>query len=256
MQSDFELLEIVSTAGIKEIKNAYRQKAKLFHPDRNPAPDAAEKFRLYTEAYERLIDLKEGRTFVFSTTSSYENEIREKARQQSLKKYKEWQQHLMAYERLSIHKLFWGKKASTIMIIFCLLIVVDDKLPGSLTTEIIQQSEILQIDQDYYINIKTNKRELEGHSRQHDQSLNEGMPIVIHETPIFHYIKSYSLINGTTNYPNNSTHEYLPAVLIILLLLTGSFLYTFKNYQSRLWIKTMTIISILYYLLSIFNAQR
>lgn len=27
-----------------ELKNSFRQLSKIFHPDKNPAPDAAEKF--------------------------------------------------------------------------------------------------------------------------------------------------------------------------------------------------------------------
>jgi curved DNA-binding protein CbpA len=256
MQADFDLLEIDPSAGIGEIKKAYREKAKLFHPDRNKAPEAAEKFRLYTEAYERLIDLKEGRTFVFSTTKTYEEEIREKARQQSLKKYQEWQQHLKAYERLSIHKIFWGRKAASIMICFCLLIIADDRMTGNLIPETIQHGVILDTEQQNYILIKTETRTFEGASEKHDLTLSEGMPIIIHETPLFHFLKSYTLSNGKTYYPPNTTHEYLLSLIIILGLLTGSFLFTFKTYQSKLWLKTMTIVAILYYLLSILNAQR
>lgn len=256
MQADFELLEIDPSAGIREIKKAYREKAKLFHPDLNKSPEAAEKFRLYTEAYERLIDLKEGRTFVFSTTRTYEEEIREKAKQQSLKKYQEWQQHLKAYERLSVHKIFWGRKAASIMICLCLLIFADDRMTGNLIPETIQRGTISDIEQQNYIKIKTETRTFEGEAEKHDMSLGEGMPIIIHETPIFHYLKSYTLSNGKTYLPPNTTHEYLPTLFIVLGLLAGSFLITFKTYQSKLWLKTMTIVAILYYLLSILNAQR
>jgi curved DNA-binding protein CbpA len=255
MQADFELLEIDPSAGIREIKKAYREKAKLFHPDLNKSPEAAEKFRLYTEAYERLIDLKEGRTFIFSTTRTYEDEIREKAKQQSLKKYQEWQQHLKAYERLSVHRIFWGRKAASIMICLCLLVLADDRLTGNLIPETIQHGTITDIEQNY-IKIKTETRTFEGAPEIHDINLSEGMPIIIHETPLFHNLKSYTLSNGKTYFPPNTTHEYLPALFIVLGLLTGSFLITFKTYQSKLWLKTMTIVAILYYLLSIFNAQR
>jgi len=38
-----------------EIKKAYRHKARLYHPDINPDPEAKNKFILATEAYEFLI---------------------------------------------------------------------------------------------------------------------------------------------------------------------------------------------------------
>jgi hypothetical protein len=256
MQADFDLLEIDPSVGIREIKKAYREKAKIFHPDKNNSPEAAEKFRLYTEAYERLKDQKEGRTFYFDTKHSYEDEISEKARQQSLKKYQDWQQHLKAYERLSIHKIFWGRKVAAIMICLCMLVILDDKTTGTLLPETIQEGDILLSNDQFYTKIKTESRTFEGASAVHDESLKAGMPIIIHETPLFHHLKSYTLSSGKTYYPPNTTHEYIPAILIIIGLLTASFLITFKNYQSKLWLKTMTIVAILYYLLSILNAQR
>jgi hypothetical protein len=51
----FEILGIPSTSSIEEIKKAYRKKARLYHPDINPAPDAKELFIKVTEAYEFLI---------------------------------------------------------------------------------------------------------------------------------------------------------------------------------------------------------
>jgi len=53
-------LDLQPTATLKEIKNAYREIAKVFHPDKNPDNKvAAEKFRKATEAYEVLSDARE-----------------------------------------------------------------------------------------------------------------------------------------------------------------------------------------------------
>ena len=51
----YHILDIPFNSSINDIKKAYRQKARLFHPDINPAPDARDKFILATEAYEFLI---------------------------------------------------------------------------------------------------------------------------------------------------------------------------------------------------------
>ena len=51
----YNVLGLTSDSSIEEIKKAYRRKARLYHPDINPAPDAKEMFISITEAYEFLI---------------------------------------------------------------------------------------------------------------------------------------------------------------------------------------------------------
>lgn len=56
MKDYYGLLGLTADATPDRIKAAYRRQAALFHPDRNPAPDAAERFRAVQEAYELLTD--------------------------------------------------------------------------------------------------------------------------------------------------------------------------------------------------------
>src|SRR5450759_179810 len=51
----YEILGLPSDSSVEEIKRAYRIKARLYHPDINPAPDAKDNFIRITEAYEFLI---------------------------------------------------------------------------------------------------------------------------------------------------------------------------------------------------------
>ena len=50
----YAALGVASSASATAIKKAFRQQAALLHPDRNPAANAAQRFRAVQEAYEVL----------------------------------------------------------------------------------------------------------------------------------------------------------------------------------------------------------
>lgn len=56
MADHYEVLGVGRDASDDQIKKAYRKLARELHPDVNPAPEAQEKFKLVTHAYEVLSD--------------------------------------------------------------------------------------------------------------------------------------------------------------------------------------------------------
>jgi DnaJ-class molecular chaperone len=56
MSDHYAALGLASSATLADIKKAYRQKAAYYHPDRNDAEDAADRFRRVQEAYDVLVD--------------------------------------------------------------------------------------------------------------------------------------------------------------------------------------------------------
>ena len=56
MSDHYAALGLASSATLADIKKAYRQKAAFYHPDRNDAEDAADRFRRVQEAYDVLVD--------------------------------------------------------------------------------------------------------------------------------------------------------------------------------------------------------
>ncbi len=56
MLDHYATLGLASSATLADVKKAYRQKAAFYHPDRNDAEDAADRFRRVQEAYDVLVD--------------------------------------------------------------------------------------------------------------------------------------------------------------------------------------------------------
>ena len=55
MSDYYRILEIPEDSTLEDIKKAYRQKARMYHPDINHSPEAKDLFIRATEAYEFLL---------------------------------------------------------------------------------------------------------------------------------------------------------------------------------------------------------
>lgn len=53
--TDFEILGVPDGSDLGVVSKAYRRLAMKYHPDRNPSPDAQNKFIEIKKAYERII---------------------------------------------------------------------------------------------------------------------------------------------------------------------------------------------------------
>jgi DnaJ-class molecular chaperone len=63
MQDHYAKLGVSPIATQDLIKAAYRKKAAQYHPDKNPSPDAAARFREAQEAYEVISDAERRKTY-------------------------------------------------------------------------------------------------------------------------------------------------------------------------------------------------
>lgn len=59
----YQILGVSSNAHAAEIKRAYRRLAVMYHPDKNPSPDAEEMFKSINEAYDVLSDPDKRRAY-------------------------------------------------------------------------------------------------------------------------------------------------------------------------------------------------
>lgn len=103
MDRYYHILHINPGASEKEIKTAYRQLARKYHPDRNPAGDAQEKFIEITEAYEILMNKdKKLAPVVFETgydQVNVEDQRRQRAAEYARMRYEAFKRNNEAFKR-------------------------------------------------------------------------------------------------------------------------------------------------------------
>ncbi len=63
MTDHYTTLGLNSAATLADVKKAFRQKASAWHPDKNPAAQAAVRFRAVQEAYAVLSDADKRQTY-------------------------------------------------------------------------------------------------------------------------------------------------------------------------------------------------
>lgn len=94
------ILGLAPGASRQEISKAYRQLARLYHPDVNPQPGAAEKFIQITEAYEVLMHRRQAKRVIQTSTrreqaeaqAQARKEARKKAAEQARQRYMQWKE--------------------------------------------------------------------------------------------------------------------------------------------------------------------
>ncbi|MGA8516311.1 MAG: DnaJ domain-containing protein [Burkholderiaceae bacterium] len=63
MNDHYAALGLDSAASLADIKKAFRQKASLYHPDKNAAEEAPARFRAVQEAYDVLADAEQRQAY-------------------------------------------------------------------------------------------------------------------------------------------------------------------------------------------------
>lgn len=71
MADHYDVLGVSRDATEDQIKKAYRKLARELHPDVNPEPEAQERFKMVTHAYEVLIDVEQRRNYDLGGQNSF-----------------------------------------------------------------------------------------------------------------------------------------------------------------------------------------
>jgi hypothetical protein len=111
MNEYYALLGLTSEATVADLKKAFREKAKLFHPDLNPSPLAQESFIRVHTAYEMILAHLERRTkrIIYNTAEEKERRRRqaaERAERAARMKYEQFKKECEAYRQAPYNWIF------------------------------------------------------------------------------------------------------------------------------------------------------
>ncbi|MEM6841760.1 MAG: DnaJ domain-containing protein [Bacteroidota bacterium] len=122
-----EILELSPNATEREIKSAYRRLSKQYHPDRNPAADAKEKFIEITKAYDYLTNFEPtAYSEVIEPEVSAKEQWRAQAREQIRQRKRE---EAAARDALIRQLLSYFNLAAVVILAFNGLLAIDFLLP-------------------------------------------------------------------------------------------------------------------------------
>lgn len=248
MSADHDLLGVSDTADLAAIKRAYRQKALSLHPDRNPSPEAHELFIRVTEAYERLTEPP-----VFVINYEY-NAAADRARAYARMRYEEFIRESSAMDRLSIHKIFWGKEVTMLLLILSAAAMMDAVMPLRYESASVEQVLVKATRHTYkkMIRISGENFSVTVAPDQLPLDFNE-QHVMVSVTPLLHIVRSYR--SASEHYKSEHKletplDEYMILPWLVFALSLVVFVVKFNTFYNKLAVKMILLILSLSYLLA------
>lgn len=225
MEEYYKRLGLTLNATEKELKKAFRKLAMKYHPDRNPSPDAAQRFHEINEAYEILIGEREpprkkrvSQTKPQQTSTSsqrnqantarskqqeraaYAQRMREERARKEKAELIDWLNKFYAFQRSWI-----AKTGYAVLILNALLgmtILIDAYLPD----KVISTTEIsVEKDGERYVE-KVNGRSVAFNGFIQPESSDIEMEFIV--TPVFGEIKGCMLNNQIMHVIRSSNKHF------------------------------------------------
>lgn len=168
MQSYYQILGVSAHASQEEIRSAYRKLVVRYHPDRNPAPEAAEKIRAVNRAYDVLGDPEKRRKYDLSLAIQWDPAPsaphapphRDPAYRRPRPTYTPRQAPAVSEWMLRFRT--YAYRISWVAFGFCILLAIDGLLPSKTVQEKVTFQTIDARHRrpgkgyDYFITIQTN----------------------------------------------------------------------------------------------------
>lgn len=246
----YRILGVTPDAEIDLIRKAYRKKARQYHPDHNSSPDAHDQFLKICEAYNYLTELRKRGNKNGIPFDQRKKEAEDRARAYAKMRYEEFIKQNEAFERTSVHEIYWGKPVTVILTFLALLFVLDAYVPlRSQIEPVLSYEKYCNSWEHCPGTIKTASFTL-GADKTFSYTW-QGEELQIFYSVILKEVRYYSLANNkaVSFHPPYHTAQY--GVLAIIILICGVLVlfYPLKNFSQRLIVKTIMLFAVSIYTL-------
>ena len=268
---NFDILGIAPTTDKEKIKKAYRKKALLYHPDRNPDPRANQLFIKITEAYEALVNSeKQSQINQDFTPKETEEEIKKRQFEERLKKAKFRYDILKKLEEIENEKYYlkitsglqWRvfKMILWSCLTLAILITVDRFTTAKISYEFITASNKNHSFQGFFQSniapIKTEKGEKFWLTGEAVLLIEKNNFVKMERTPIFGDIKAVHIwlgktwYLGKTDFSVQGTFPLVPLFLLVpvitYFLKSRTFVYSLL-FNISLYLSGFSLLLLLYF---------
>lgn len=216
MRRYFNILGIEPTTDRDVIKKAYRKLALQYHPDRNPAPDAQERFIAINEAYEQIIDALDNprrtSTQNSSTSNSYTVRYRTATREEKMEFARRQWEKMRQMEEEEDEKLYkhltsginWNifRIITLISTILAFIIIIDHYfLPNTIERETIQSTkEDHAFAPEKILLVKLEKGKTIYLRNQFIHNLNLGDDFYLGDDILNHSVRQFGIAHSISDY--------------------------------------------------------
>lgn len=232
----YEVLGVSQSANKGEIKDAYRQLVKKYHPDLNPSSGAAEKIRAINEAYEVLSEFHSRKHYDGSISNEpyesiqHEETNEEKYRREYLRK-RAHQERIRIDHLIKIKSKFYKVERVFCMFFLALGIIytVDYyNLPFSSAEKIVtirsdDWSTTIKTESNTYVTIK----EIHYESRRRNEST-----VLITSSLVFNVPAKIGLVGSEIKYQVYNTLHSFYNVFSVIILIFSAVVVTNKEYSD------------------------
>ncbi|MCX7744569.1 MAG: J domain-containing protein [Flavobacteriales bacterium] len=244
----FNILGLAPGSDLITVKKKFKELSKKYHPDVNPSPDAHFYFTQINQAYQLITKYYQTQNNKTIYRFQQEKEKQERTYQYRKRRFEEYLKQREAFEKTSVHEIYWGKPITIVLTILALFFAFDTYLPlDSITEPVLSYKKYCNHGEHCSGTIQTANFIL-GTDKTFSY-IWQGEPIQIYYSVLLKDVRYYSLANNPSIsfHPPYHTAQY--GILAVIIFICGILVLFFplKSFSSRLIVKTIMLFSVFIY---------